>query len=599
MADIPIPEIVSEINVKHQFPEFKGKVIKRGDVDYDAQSYQYASSSHLEEGIIQPAAIIKAADDSDVIKAIKYARENKIAVAVRTGGHQYSGASSTSGKNIQLDLSQTYKDFDWDDENCTSVTLGISFPLGEFNAKLREKNRFVPHGQCQYVNLGGHIQTGGYGQLARSFGLFSDHVKKFRIITADGQVRWVSQGEDLFFAVLGGSPGNFGVLTHATLHVFRDQDYPNSRGLRAAYPYNRQRLKDLLDVMIEMVEDENFPADYDYCITVLSEPPFKTFEITYDMAHRKEGQQMVAWPPMIVVFAQWANLQGDKQTYNPDFFNKIKKVAGKGLVQVSDKEHTPMSTLTGHWIVPISREFELPYIKRTYSSNSNSQRLKEHRWTDWISDRIEDGSNWNYDQTSGPIDVGCNIAAQFQHFGGTNSRFNQNGKRNSTSFSWRDANILCTVDAFYHSYQYEQTIEWQKGNDEGVGKPESTFCEHDRRVLWGSYDLDLSASQQYYYDQNPKGKYERLCKIKQKYDPSGVFTPNRFCIGLPVPVPADSKDGMKKRTKLSGSETAKERAAAIELTKVPQLSAEDRFWEMASTERELGKTVPLWNIWRA
>src|SRR6185369_6721164 len=86
-----------------QFPKFHGKVTKRGDVDYEAQSYQYASSSYLKEGIIQPAAIINAANDDDVIKAIKYAKDNNIAVAVRTGGHQYSGASSTNGKNIQLD----------------------------------------------------------------------------------------------------------------------------------------------------------------------------------------------------------------------------------------------------------------------------------------------------------------------------------------------------------------------------------------------------------------------------------------------------------------------------------------------------------------
>src|ERR1043165_33901 len=130
------------------FPDFKGKVTKRGDSDYEAQCYQYASSSFLKLPIpiIQPAAIIKAADDSDVIKAIKYASDNKISVAVRTGGHQYCGASSTNGKNIQLDLSQTYKDFTWNDKDFTSVTLGVSFSLGEFHEKLGEKHRFVPHG---------------------------------------------------------------------------------------------------------------------------------------------------------------------------------------------------------------------------------------------------------------------------------------------------------------------------------------------------------------------------------------------------------------------------------------------------------------------
>ena len=82
------------------FSEFEGRVIQRKDDDYEAQCYQYASSSYLDKGIVKPAAIIKATDESDVIKAIKYASDNKIAVAVRTGGHQYCGASSTSGKTF-------------------------------------------------------------------------------------------------------------------------------------------------------------------------------------------------------------------------------------------------------------------------------------------------------------------------------------------------------------------------------------------------------------------------------------------------------------------------------------------------------------------
>ncbi|CAG8668777.1 17641_t:CDS:2, partial [Racocetra fulgida] len=519
-----------------QFPEFKGKVIKRGDADYEAQSYQYASSSYLDEGIIQPAVIIKAADDSDVIKAIRYARDKKIAVAVRTGGHQFSGASSTNGKNIQLDLSQTYKDFKCDNENCTT-----------FNSKLREKNRFVPHGQCQYVNMGGHIQTGGYGQLTRSFGLLSDHVIKFRLITANGQVQWVrrnfDQDQDLFFAVLGGSPGNFGVLTHVTLDVFRDEDYPNSRGLRAEYPYSRQRLKALLDIMVEMVEDENFPADYDYCITVSSEPKFDTMELTYDMIY-DHGPSVVAWPPTIVVFAQWANLQGHQQSYNSNFINKIRQVAGKGIIQVSDKEHTPMSTLTGHWFFPITREFKYPYVKRVYASNSSAQRLKKFGWTDWITGRIEDGAKWK----------NLKLNAQFQHFGGINSKFYQNGKNSPTLFSWRDTRIYCLLNAFYHVYLHEQAIKWQQGNDEGVGKPESPFCEQDHRLLWGSFNLDLSATQQYYYDQQPEGKYDRLCNIKKLNDPLGVFTPNRFCICLPP-------------LEIQPSETAKREIGTMELKK--------------------------------
>jgi len=86
-------------------PSFKGKVYLRdASEEYTAHAYQYATTSEA-EGTMTPAAIIYVADDDDIIQAIQYARENDLGVAVRTGGHQYIGSSSTTGNNIQIDLS--------------------------------------------------------------------------------------------------------------------------------------------------------------------------------------------------------------------------------------------------------------------------------------------------------------------------------------------------------------------------------------------------------------------------------------------------------------------------------------------------------------
>jgi len=53
---------------------------------------------------------------------------------------------------------------------CTSV----SWSLGAFNAWM-----------AQYhidVHLGGHVQTGGYGQLGHSFDLFGNHVVSIELV---------------------------------------------------------------------------------------------------------------------------------------------------------------------------------------------------------------------------------------------------------------------------------------------------------------------------------------------------------------------------------------------------------------------------------
>ncbi|KAK3838960.1 MAG: hypothetical protein J3R72DRAFT_511924 [Linnemannia gamsii] len=274
---------------------FQGKNIRRGiDEGYDGAVYQYAYSSYRDEELIQLRAVIYPTDDSDVFKAIDYATKYKLGIAIHTGGHSFCGSSSTNGYNLQLDLSQTYTDFTWDNADHTLGTLG-----------------------CSYVNLGGHLQTGGYGQLTRSFGLLADYVQKIRIIIANPpEARWVdrnvAEDKELFRAILGGSPGNFGVVTDVTLKVLKDEDHPLSRGFRCMFPYKEETLKKLLDILVAQDDDDNTPGDYDLIISLLSK------------REEEENQPMAA----IVIYAQWANLKGPSQDYKSTFFDKIREAGG-------------------------------------------------------------------------------------------------------------------------------------------------------------------------------------------------------------------------------------------------------------------------------
>jgi hypothetical protein len=111
------------------------------------------------------------------------------------------------------------------------MQVGISRKLSKLNKELAARDAFVPHGQCAHVHVGGHAHSGGYGLPGRAFGLFGDHITAIRVITADGpdggasEARWIERGTadpqeaQLFWAVLGGSPGNFAVLTHIRLKV--------------------------------------------------------------------------------------------------------------------------------------------------------------------------------------------------------------------------------------------------------------------------------------------------------------------------------------------------------------------------------------------
>src|SRR5687768_18449772 len=91
----------------------KGKVIRPGDVEYDAARTVFRGGVDR-----HPALIIRVADADDVARVIALARETGLELAVRSGGHSSAGHSVTEG-GIVLDLSDM-KDLDIDVANRTA-----------------------------------------------------------------------------------------------------------------------------------------------------------------------------------------------------------------------------------------------------------------------------------------------------------------------------------------------------------------------------------------------------------------------------------------------------------------------------------------------
>lgn len=56
------------------------------------------------------------------------------------------------------------------------MDVGPGVKLKQLSEKLDQGGYSLPHGECPFVAIGGHAQTGGYGHLARAFGLNGDYV---------------------------------------------------------------------------------------------------------------------------------------------------------------------------------------------------------------------------------------------------------------------------------------------------------------------------------------------------------------------------------------------------------------------------------------
>ena len=521
-------------------------------VGYDIAAYQYATSTHADR--TKPHMLIQPQSKHEIAHVLRYARLQGIAVAIRSGGHQYSGASSTSGPNIQLDLRETFKTDDdlifFEKDNKAFVKASVSWTLLEFNTFLAKHNAFVPHGQCAYVCLGGHVQTGGYGQLGRSFGLLGDHVISMDVVNYEGYTKEVSKDTDqeLFYAILGGSPGNLGVLTHVTLEVHLDKDYLGCRGLEVVYAYTKKTLKYLMRILVDMSDNKAMKRNYDLCISVVSET-YKLRDVKSNHhdkdAVRTEGKQNAgpAPAPSIIVWAQWVPFgsEDDKPDVVDAWFEslrpeRVKEKVDDVKVFLTEPEEGittswPMSKLGSLWIFYSEREFLGPYEKRTYLTNSTTLKDGDYKWSDWLTDRID------------PIlldpDNGIYLSTQIQPFGGDNSKFITNAKDGATSYSWRtDTTMVLTFDYFYDpdppkpltAASLKDKVETlQKDNDNMQIGPQGLFSKEDRRALWGSFgEYDLHKVRNLYYED--EDKYKRLAKARRVADPNGIFTPNTFCV---------------------------------------------------------------------
>ncbi|KAJ7616499.1 hypothetical protein FB45DRAFT_872961 [Roridomyces roridus] len=505
---------------------FAGKQFLPTDKDFDVHRWQYATSTHQINHDMNPGLIVQPRDKADIQRVIAHARVRKQAIAIRTGGHQYSGASSTGRNNIQLDLQTTFQSADdlvyFEKDGKSFVRTSVSHSLGAFNAFLGTNHVFVPHGQCTRVHVGGHVQTGGYGQLGRSFGLFGDHVVSLEIIDYRGHEREITRtGEPkLFFAWLGGSPGNLGVLTHFVVQVYRDGDYVGALGMRAVHLYDTATLSKLLRHLAEMNDDADFPRNYDLCISVLS----ASFDILglmggLDTKMRLEHPEIYGpdgqpvFPRMIVIYAQYVPFS---PTDKPDmgFFDQLRQ----GCFLSSAVEKKPMSELTAQWIFRNTREFNLPYVKRTYTTNSTT--LAKDGWVDWVVRRM--------DEVVKPTGNGQWLSAQLQCFGGKNSMMFRNAG-NGTSYSWRDSTLCMTLDNFHKPEKKAEAEAWAARNDREAIGPNGIFSTQDRRFLWGSYgSFDLDSVWRTYHED--RAKYERLMQARRLADPKGIFTPNTFCV---------------------------------------------------------------------
>ncbi len=158
-----------------------------------------------------PAIIVRPSGAADVAEAVRFAKERNLLVAVKCGGHSMSGKSTCDG-GMQIDLSMM-RGARVDRRNKRAWVAGGSL-LGDLDHESMAHGLVTTAGTVSHTGVGGLSLGGGFGRLARKYGLALDNIRSVDIVTADGVLRHASAEEnpDLFWGVRGGG-GNFGVVT--------------------------------------------------------------------------------------------------------------------------------------------------------------------------------------------------------------------------------------------------------------------------------------------------------------------------------------------------------------------------------------------------
>jgi FAD/FMN-containing dehydrogenase len=199
--------VIDPAALKDLKARLRGPLLLAGDPGYD-EARRILNPSFDK----RPAFVCQPTGAADVRNVVNFARERELLVAVKCGGHSFGGKSTCDG-GVQVDLSRM-RGVRVDPAKRVAHVEGGSL-LGDVDHETIAHGLVTTTGTVSHTGVGGLTLGGGFGRLARRFGLAIDNLRSVDVVTADGKLVHASENEnpDLFWALRGGG-GNFGIVTN-------------------------------------------------------------------------------------------------------------------------------------------------------------------------------------------------------------------------------------------------------------------------------------------------------------------------------------------------------------------------------------------------
>ena len=438
-----------------------GDVITTDDLEYDAARAVW-------NGIVdrRPALVARCTDAADVIKAVRFAREQDLVIAVRAGGHSVGGFSTCDG-GIIIDLSRM-REVSVDPQARFARVDGGALG-GDLDREAQAFGLACPLGYVSHTGVAGLALGGGMGRLQRKHGLTTDNVLSIELVTADGQIVRAGEDEnpDLFWGVRGAG-ANFGVVTSFEFRLHPVG--PTVTEGFVAHPVDRvQKVVALFSDYSASVPDEAM--------------------VTMGLAIAAPGHglpdEFVGRPVVLVAATHCGSLEQAERDLQPL----------RGLDPLLDtfapKDFIALQTMSDEemrW----GRRF---YMKGAYLDSFPADLV------DVIVEQMERAPE------------GCSIPIWAQ--GGALGRVSND----AMAFTGRDAAFWIGTEAFWEDPALDDAhIEWGRSAMDAI-KPFSTAGHYVNDLVESGEDLVRFA-----YGAE---KYDRLRTLKRMYDPDNVFRMNQ------------------------------------------------------------------------
>ncbi|KAF5484496.1 FAD-linked oxidoreductase ZEB1 [Colletotrichum siamense] len=234
---------------------------------------------------------VNATTAEHIQAAISFSQEHNIRFVVRNTGHDYLGRSTGAGAlSVWTHHMNSVDIVDW----ATAAYTGKAAKIGagtqgfEVMEVAHNAGLAVVGGECPTVGIaGGYTQGGGHSALSTSFGLSADNVLEWEVVIANGTLLTASKTEnaDLFWALSGGGPGNWGVVTSMTVKAHADAKVGGATLVIMAADNDNDAFFNSIDAFHEelagMVDNETMVVYY-FGATFFQIAPLNAFNKTSD-----------------------------------------------------------------------------------------------------------------------------------------------------------------------------------------------------------------------------------------------------------------------------------------------------------------------------